>query len=291
MVNRVWHHLFGQGLVSTVDNFGVTGDVPSHPELLDYLATRFIRDGWSVKKLVRTLVLTRAYQLELGDAGCQLSPSIRPTGWSGGTARGGSTPRRFATPCWPPPAQLDLARPTASPAKDLKVMELRNNGPEAKRLDEAGLAEPAPQRLSAAAPRPDAAVAGGLRFRRAGMVTGSRDTTTVPPRPCTCSTTRSCGGSRWPWPSGCFGGPTWTTPAASDLAYRLTLGRLATAREIERATSYLADYEAASRSLIAAARAQHRRRQTADPQRHAEPWCQLLPGRCLESAEYRFMSK
>ena len=51
------------GMVKTVDNFGVTGDVPSHPELLDHLAVAFIRDGWSVKKLVRTIVLSRAYQL------------------------------------------------------------------------------------------------------------------------------------------------------------------------------------------------------------------------------------
>src|SRR6185503_13788436 len=58
MVNRVWSHLFGQGLVRSVDNFGVTGDRPSHPELLDYLATQLVRDGWSVKKLVRALVLT-----------------------------------------------------------------------------------------------------------------------------------------------------------------------------------------------------------------------------------------
>src|SRR5262249_27403410 len=57
MVNRVWHHLFGQGLVPSVDNFGVTGDAPSHPELLDHLAAQFVQNGWSVKRLIRTLVL------------------------------------------------------------------------------------------------------------------------------------------------------------------------------------------------------------------------------------------
>src|SRR5205823_10802874 len=50
------------GLVRTVDLFGITGEPPSHPELLDYLALRFREDGWSVKKLVRTLVLSRAYR-------------------------------------------------------------------------------------------------------------------------------------------------------------------------------------------------------------------------------------
>ncbi len=62
MVNRIWSHLFGEGLVTTVDNFGPTGAVPSHPELLDYLAIRFQENGWSVKKLVRELVLTRTYR-------------------------------------------------------------------------------------------------------------------------------------------------------------------------------------------------------------------------------------
>jgi hypothetical protein len=63
MVNRVWSHLFGRGLVPTPDNFGSSGLAPSHPELLDYLAVTFQEDGWSVKKLIRRLVLTRAYQL------------------------------------------------------------------------------------------------------------------------------------------------------------------------------------------------------------------------------------
>ncbi|MEA3212811.1 MAG: hypothetical protein QOE70_5868 [Chthoniobacter sp.] len=69
MVNRAWQHLFGQGLVRTPDNFGATGERPSHPELLDALAVQFMRPaadggmGWSVKKLVRSLVLSRTYAL------------------------------------------------------------------------------------------------------------------------------------------------------------------------------------------------------------------------------------
>ena len=62
-VNRVWLHLFGEGLVRTPDNFGATGEKPSHPELLDALALKFMADGWSVKRLIRTIVLSRAYQL------------------------------------------------------------------------------------------------------------------------------------------------------------------------------------------------------------------------------------
>lgn len=76
MVNRVWKHLFGRGLVATVDNFGRVGDPPSHPGLLDYLADRFVRDGWSIKKLIRRLVLTSTYQLdsEPSDRAAQVDP-------------------------------------------------------------------------------------------------------------------------------------------------------------------------------------------------------------------------
>ncbi len=63
MANRIWHHLLGRGIVPSVDNFGVIGKPPSHPQLLDSLALRFIADGWSVKRLVRTIVLSRVYQL------------------------------------------------------------------------------------------------------------------------------------------------------------------------------------------------------------------------------------
>lgn len=61
-VNRAWQNLFGAGLVATANDFGAAGDAPTHPELLDALADRFVRDGWSIKRLVRTLVLSRAYR-------------------------------------------------------------------------------------------------------------------------------------------------------------------------------------------------------------------------------------
>ncbi|MEE2938464.1 MAG: DUF1553 domain-containing protein [Planctomycetota bacterium] len=60
-VNRVWMHLFGEGLVRTVDNFGMQGERPTHPQLLDFLAARFVRNGWRLKPLVRELVLSHAY--------------------------------------------------------------------------------------------------------------------------------------------------------------------------------------------------------------------------------------
>ena len=63
IVNRIWQHHFGQGIVRTPSNFGAQGDRPSEPELLDYLAAEFVRNGWSIKKLHRTIMLSAAYQL------------------------------------------------------------------------------------------------------------------------------------------------------------------------------------------------------------------------------------
>jgi hypothetical protein len=63
MVNRVWQHLFGVGLVETPDDFGKTGQPPSNPALLDYLASRFVANGWSVKSLIGEIMQSRVYQL------------------------------------------------------------------------------------------------------------------------------------------------------------------------------------------------------------------------------------
>ena len=61
IVNRVWHHLFARGIVESVDDFGAMGKPPSHPELLDWLASRFIESGWSLKQLIREVVLSATY--------------------------------------------------------------------------------------------------------------------------------------------------------------------------------------------------------------------------------------
>ncbi len=61
-VNRIWYHHFGIGLVKTLENFGVAGERPSHPELLDYLAVEFVRSGWSLKQLHRLIMNSRTYR-------------------------------------------------------------------------------------------------------------------------------------------------------------------------------------------------------------------------------------
>jgi len=62
MVNRIWHHVFGRGIVETVDNFGLQGKLPTHPELLDFLAIKFQREGWSTKKMVKSMVMSEAFR-------------------------------------------------------------------------------------------------------------------------------------------------------------------------------------------------------------------------------------
>jgi hypothetical protein len=79
MVNRVWHWLFGQGLVATVDNFGRMGAEPTHPELLDHLASEFIAHEWSIKHLIREILLSETWQRSCqppAEAG-ELDPSNR----------------------------------------------------------------------------------------------------------------------------------------------------------------------------------------------------------------------
>jgi hypothetical protein len=113
MVNRIWHHLFGRGLVPSVDNFGMIGKQPSHPQLLDTLALRFTQDGWSVKRMIRGIMLSRAYQLSSARdaANEEVDPDNRLF-WR-------ATPRRLEAETirdaiLTVSGQLDLKRPAAS---------------------------------------------------------------------------------------------------------------------------------------------------------------------------------
>jgi len=178
-VNRVWQHLFGTGIVSTLDNFGTTGAEPTNPALLDYLAQDFVRNGWSTKKLVREVVLTRAYRL--GSAVPVGYRDIDPSDslvWR-------HAPRRLETEeirdsVLASSGQLDLSRPAGSPAMALRMIEIRDNGPVVASVLAAAdrsryrsiylplLREEAPRALEAFDPVSQT------------LVTGQRDATTVP---------------------------------------------------------------------------------------------------------------
>ena len=79
MVNRLWHHVFGAGLVRSVDNFGKLGEEPSHPELLDWLASEFVAQGWSVKAMLRLMLTSRAFAMstETSPAAAERDPDNR----------------------------------------------------------------------------------------------------------------------------------------------------------------------------------------------------------------------
>src|SRR5262249_51554546 len=76
LVNRLWQHHFGRGIVGTPSDFGVQGEPPTHPELLDWLATEFTARGWSVKAMHRLLVMSATYRQ--CDAGNQAAADVDP---------------------------------------------------------------------------------------------------------------------------------------------------------------------------------------------------------------------
>lgn len=278
LVNRVWHHLFGQGIVATVDNFGTTGALPSHPELLDDLAARFVRDGWSVKRLVRTLVLSRAYQLgtETPTRNMAADPANRLV-WRHSPRRLDAEEIRDAMLV--AAGTLNRARPLASPVQDLKVQEIGSAGPEAKKL-----------RAFAATSRHRSVYLPLLRgltpralevfdFPEQALVSGARDATTVAPQalyllndPFVAQQAKGLAGRVLASPG----------PAAGRLrrAYRLALGRVPTPHELKRALAYLDSYEADARNVGETA--------VPEPGLRTAAWvsfCQAL----LASAEFRYV--
>jgi hypothetical protein len=78
MVNRMWQHLFGEGIVDPPDNFGKMGGRPTHPELLDWLATEFVRGGWRIKPMIRLVMSSAAYQQDSRRESPQYAESVDP---------------------------------------------------------------------------------------------------------------------------------------------------------------------------------------------------------------------
>ncbi len=248
-VNRVWQHLFGTGIVNTVDNFGVTGGTPSHPELLDYLAARFVADGWSVKKLVRQLVLTRAYQLgsETTDAHRTADPANRLV-WRHSPRRLSAEEMRDATLA--AAGVLNTKRPGPSPATALKMIEMRDNGPEAKTINDKAdsatyrsvylplLRGVTPHALEAFDPVDQT------------LVSGIRDTTTVPGQALFLLNSVFVRKQALSFAERVLKDKDATDADRVRTAYRLSLGRLPTDKELDRAKAFLGDYESAYREYL-----------------------------------------
>ena len=242
MVNRIWQHLFDRGIVSTLDNFGATGESPSHPELLDYLATRFVDDGWSVKKLVRTLVLSHTYRLgeDAPAAWREIDPENRLL-WR-------HSPRRLDAEeirdsMLAAAGRLQLGPPAGSPAKELKMIELRDNGPLAGAIREAAnrsevrsIYLPLLRGIT-----PDALAAFDPVAQT--LVTGQRETTTVPTQALFLLNSAFARKQ-----SLALAETLLAKTQATDLerirqAHVLVLGRSPAPPEIERARSFLRHYQ------------------------------------------------
>jgi cytochrome c553 len=280
IVNRVWAHLFGRGLVSTVDNFGVTGDTPSHPELLDHLAVTFQQDGWSLKKLIRRLVLSRAYRL-----GTLTTPEhlhVDPAN----TLLWRHSPRRLTAEeirdsILAVSGTLDRKRPTGSPIQDMQMREIRDNGPEAKQIHESAnrltvrsLYLPLLRGLTPQALEPFDPVDQTL-------VSGSREVTTVPSQALFLLNSEFVKKNTLALAERLLADKEAGEAERIHRAYERALGRAPSEAEVERAAEFLADYASA-----------YREQQVQDPippkQEDLAAW-QAFVQALVASAEFRYV--
>jgi mono/diheme cytochrome c family protein len=245
IVNRVWKHLFGRGIVSSVDNFGINGDRPTHAELLDHLAIRFQQNQWSIKSLVREIVRTKTYQLS--SEAVPNSISIDPENkwlWRHSPRRLDAEEIRDTTLLIA--NALELTPPEGSPAKDLKVIELPNNGPIARKLKEA--ANAATYR-SVYLPLIRGITPGTLEVFDAveqGTVTGDRSVTTVPSQSLFMLNNAFVRKNALKLAEKLLSDATLTDEARVSKAYKRVLGRLPSDTEIAGAISYIREIESVS---------------------------------------------
>ena len=224
MVNRVWHWLIGAGLVRTVDNFGTTGESPSHPKLLDHLAVQFIQQGWSVKKLIRTIVLSRTYRLSSSPGEQQGDPenrllahmnrrrldaeSLRDTMLSVGGAlnleMGGAT--------FPPGLKSDVGFQFTSPRRSVYVPVFRSSLPELFEV---------------------------FDFANPSLVTGRRDVSTVAPQALYMMNHEFVRSQSRLAAARLLRDVQRSTSDRIDHAYLLTLGRHATEAEVTLSQQFL----------------------------------------------------
>ncbi|MGI9244866.1 MAG: PSD1 and planctomycete cytochrome C domain-containing protein [Verrucomicrobiales bacterium] len=174
MVNRLWHHLFGQGIVRTVDNFGETGERPSNQALLDHLALRFsVDNAWSIKRTIREIMLTRTYRLSSQhNATAFLADPENRLHWRSNVRRLEAEAIRDSLLSIA--GRLDPEPPEASPVRTMKIGEIGRgaNLPENRSFNKRSVYLPiirnyVPPVLEA------------FDFAEPSSVTGRRDITTV----------------------------------------------------------------------------------------------------------------
>jgi len=269
--NRIWQHLFGNGIVRTVNNFGANGDRPSHPKLLDYLAGRLTADDWSVKSLIRLIVSSRTYrQASLPTAVALKADPENRWLWR-------MSPRRLEAEALRDAVLAVSGTLDLSPAEKSIVTEV-GNGDIGRTLKTNSFAVSDTKR-SVYLPIVRGVVPEMLRvfdFPEPSIIAGSRDVTTVPIQalymmnsPFVVEQSRAMANRLL----------TETGNGADriHLGYQLALGRAATSQEIERSLNFIdTAYHAGDRDK--------RRR----PDSEQEAWagfCQVV----LASAEFRYL--
>ncbi len=258
LVNRVWAHLFTRGIVQSVDNFGVTGDTPSHPELLDHLANHLIQEKWSIKRLIRYIVLSRTYQLSAASTPEHLAqdPANRLL-WRHHPRRLDAEELRDAVLATT--GQLDREPPKEFSSAELPVREVDNNGPEAEKL----LAVAAKSKhRSLYLPLLRGIVPAELApfdFVEQSMVTGRRDITTTAHQALFLLNSDFMHAQSATWAEQILGNAIDPKTKVTE-AYRAILGRQPTSAEVESSLKYLREYGQEATKLTQQAAAS-----TADP--------------------------
>lgn len=242
-VNRVWSRLFGRGLVGTVDNFGTTGDVPTHPELLDYLARATVEDGWSLKRLVRRLVLTRSYHLASSATSDHLA--VDPQNklvWRHAPRR--LTAEEIRDSMLAAAGVLHSADPGDSPARKLRMVEMGDTGAEAQGLhkyaDDSTLRSVFLPQLRGVTPQALAA----FDPVEQSLVSGSREVTTVPAQALFLLNSSFVRQRARELAERLLALPIDDEDERVRSAYRQVFGRSATDSEVARASAFVAQYSA-----------------------------------------------
>jgi cytochrome c553 len=247
IVNRIWQHLFGQGIVRTVDNFGSTGETPADPQLLDYLAEDFMDNHWSVKDMVRKLVLSRSYQLSTTNdkSDFAIDPDNRLC-WHMQAKRLEAEEIRDAMLV--ASGKMDLTPPVGSPVMTLPQQEIRDNAVTAKGkkrgTDGEGLDDDMTHRSVYLPILRDMLppVLEVFDFAEPSMVMGLRDTTTVPTQALYMLNDPFVLDESDAMADNLLNQRNISSYARVDLAYQLTLGRLPTSTEEHAAMRFLGEY-------------------------------------------------
>jgi hypothetical protein len=236
MVNRVWEHLMGQGLVDTVDNFGALGNEPSNPELLDAMAVQFMEQNWSIKRLIRSIVLSRVYQLgSKYDATADEKDPDNKLLWRHSPRRLDAEEIRDAMLATS--GQLKLERPEGS-----KMLEMSNKQVGGMKLgadnDARSVYLPIPRNHT-----PETLKV--FDMADPNLILGKRDVTTVPTQALYLLNNPFVLKSAEQMGKRLLAEDKLSNDARIDLAYRLALGRLPTPDEKYTVERYLQEYRQA----------------------------------------------